>query len=68
VQEADPWFSKGGNKPSLYQAQENFKLYGAMEERFQKNVRKIASKDLKSSGWRPLKESDKLFCHHPSRN
>lgn len=65
VQEADPWFSGGANKPSLYQAQLNFKMYGAVEEHFQNNVRKVNSQESRSSTWRELVESDKQFCTTP---
>ncbi len=66
VQEADPWFSGGANKPSLHQAQLNFKMFGAMEERFQKKVREVNSQDLKCSTWRELVEADKQFCTTPA--
>ena len=39
VQNDDPEFSGGANIPSLNQARMNFKKYGAMEQRFVKNVR-----------------------------
>ncbi|MHA3081882.1 CPCC family cysteine-rich protein [Acinetobacter sp. ANC 5383] len=44
--EDDPWQSEDydledcANTPSLNQARENFKKYGAMEERYLKHVRK----------------------------
>lgn len=66
VQEADPWFSGGANKPSLYKAQMNFKVYGAMEQRFQRHVRKPTEKDIQESTWRPLNETDKSFCTTPA--
>jgi Cysteine-rich CPCC len=36
---ADPTYRGGANIPSLIEARENFQRFGAMEERFQGNVR-----------------------------
>ncbi|WP_081408942.1 CPCC family cysteine-rich protein [Acinetobacter gyllenbergii] len=38
--------SGGTNVPSLNQACKNFKKYGAMEERFIKNVRKLKDEEI----------------------
>ena len=67
VQEADPWFEGGANKPSLYQAQLNFKQYGAMEERFVSKVREPILSDIKNSNWRPLTEADKNYISTPAK-
>lgn len=65
VQEADPWLKGGANKPSLYEAQENYRKYGAMEERFISNVRVPSKLDEKDEFWRPLNETDKEYCTTP---
>lgn len=39
VQLADPSYAGGANVPSLEEARENYKRFGAMEERFIGNVR-----------------------------
>ncbi len=65
VQEADPWFEGGANKPSLFQAQLSFKKFGAIEERFLGYVKKIKKNDIKNLEWRELREGDKLFVSTP---
>ena len=65
VQEADPWVKGGENSPTLFQAQINFKKYGAMEERFVSNVRLPNSGDKKDPKWIELVEADKEFCTTP---
>jgi hypothetical protein len=67
VQEADPWFERGANVPSLFQAQINYKKYGAMEERFIKDVRSPNQKDVKNPKWRPLTEQDKKHITTPAK-
>ncbi|MCP5345360.1 MAG: hypothetical protein H7A04_00630 [Pseudomonadales bacterium] len=66
VQEADPWFKGGVNSPSLYEAQENYQKYGAMEERFISNVRAPGKTDEKDKSWRRLNEADKEYCTTPA--
>lgn len=46
VQAEDHDYGGGANVPSLNQARENFKQYGAMEERFVKNVRKPKDEEI----------------------
>ncbi len=65
VQSADPWFTGGANRPSLHEAQRNYVQYGAMEQRFQGNVRKPTDKDEKDQEWRPVNESDRNFVTTP---
>lgn len=65
VQESNPWFEGGANVPSLYKAQQNYKRFGAMEERFISNVRNISSNDFRDSNWRELVEKDKNFATTP---
>ena len=65
VQLADPWFAGGANVPGLVEAQKNYKKYGAMEKRFQGNVRKPTDNDEKDSEWRLVDESDREFVTTP---
>ena len=65
VQEADPWFEGGANKPSLWEAQLNFKKFGVMEERFISNVRIANSNDKKDPAWRELIEEDRSYSTTP---
>lgn len=62
IQSADPWYEGGANNPSLYEAQLNFKKYGAMEKRFITNIRTPTDNDVKDSDWRELVEEDKNYC------
>ena len=39
--------------------------YGAMEKRFQSNVRKPIETDEKDQEWRPISKSDKIFIITP---
>ncbi|WP_078118489.1 CPCC family cysteine-rich protein [Thiosocius teredinicola] len=65
VQEADPWFQGGANTPSLFEAQSNFKAFGAMEKRFVSDTRPPSSADRKNPKWRELVEKDREFCTTP---
>jgi len=65
VQVADPWFEGGANKPSLIQAQQNYKSFGAMERRFTSNVRKPTKSDRKDPAWRLVLKSDKVSVTTP---
>ena len=65
VQAADPWFEGGANTPSLFEAQKNFRKYGAMEKRFQSNVRKPIENDEKDQEWRQVNNSDQKFVTTP---
>ncbi|MDH0032095.1 MULTISPECIES: CPCC family cysteine-rich protein [unclassified Acinetobacter] len=49
VQAEDHNYGGGANVLSLYQARKNFKKYGAMEERFVKDVRKPKDKEIPKS-------------------
>jgi hypothetical protein len=66
VQEADPWFKGGANRPNLFEAQNNYQKFGAMEERFASNVRLTDKSDKKDELWRPLNETDKEFSTTPA--
>ena len=66
VQEADPWFGGGANKPSLCQAQLNYQQYGAMEKRFTSNVVPPKPSDLMNRNWRPLTDEDKKYISTPA--
>lgn len=65
VQEADPWLDCGANAVSLFEAQQNYKKYGAMEKRFIDEVRAIEPSDEKNPEWRPLNEADKARATTP---
>ncbi|MGG3943704.1 CPCC family cysteine-rich protein [Peribacillus psychrosaccharolyticus] len=54
VQYSDPDFEGGANIPSLRQAQKNYLVLGACEERVIEFVRKPNEKDEKDSDWKPL--------------
>ena len=47
-------FSGGANRPSLVQAQENYRVFGAMEQRFRHLVREPRPDEQRDVGWRPL--------------
>ena len=47
-------FVGGANTPSLRQAQKNFIIFGACEERCIAFVRKPNEKDEKDSNWKPF--------------
>ena len=59
VQVADPWYAGGANQPSLVDSQQNFRRFGAMEERFIGDVRKPTSADRKDPRWRLVQPTDK---------
>ncbi|MED3798350.1 CPCC family cysteine-rich protein [Lysinibacillus capsici] len=54
VQFYDYDFGGGANTPSLRQAQKNFNIFGACEERCIAFVRKPNEKDEKDSNWKPF--------------
>ena len=54
VQYDDPEYGGGANIPSLRQAQKNYVLFGACEERHIKFVRKPKENDVKDPSWKPL--------------
>ena len=56
-----PW-SWGANAMCLVDAQVNYQRFGAMEERFLKNVRLPASNEPLDPGWRPIDPSRDSFC------
>lgn len=66
VQSADPWYDGGANVPSLFEAQNNFVKYGAMEYRFKKNVREPGTNEEKDPNWRPVNESDRGYVRTPT--
>ena len=49
-----PLYSGGANKPSLVESQQNYAKYGAMEERFVKNVRQPRVGDERDPDWRSV--------------
>lgn len=65
VQESDPWFENGANKLSLFESQQNYKKFGAVEKRFINKVNKPTSQ-IKGSGWRELTEEDKEYRTTPN--
>jgi hypothetical protein len=52
VQFDDPDFSGGANRPSLRQAQANFRSFGACEKRLRAHVRKPTEADERDAAWR----------------
>lgn len=58
VQLLDPGFPGGANRPNLKDSQENFRRYGAMEERFVESVREPLPTDVRDSTWRPVQAAD----------
>jgi len=54
IQYDDVDYEGGANIPSLRQAQRNYILFGAYEERCKEFVRKPNKKDEKDSEWQPL--------------
>ncbi|MBN6885392.1 cysteine-rich CPCC protein [Cytobacillus horneckiae] len=55
VQYSDSDYEGGANIPSLRQAQKNYDVFGACEERCIEFVRKPNEKDVKDPNWKPLK-------------
>jgi hypothetical protein len=66
VQLLDPWFAGGANSPSLFQAQENFEAYGAMEARFVENARGVLADDVSDPSWRRVVSTDCVFTKVPA--
>jgi hypothetical protein len=66
VQLLDPWFRGGANGPSLVEAQENFRLHGASEQRFLQHVRKPLSEETLDTAWRPVVEADRARVTTPA--
>ena len=66
VQALDPTYAGGANRPSLFEAQSNYRKYGAMEERFVKHVRGIQPDDEQDAQWRPLADGDRKFRRAPA--
>lgn len=50
----NPHRKGGANGVSLYEAQRNYLLFGACEERYIKFVRKTNENDVKDFDWKPL--------------
>jgi hypothetical protein len=59
VQLSDPWFPCGANAVSLADAQQNYRLHGAMEMRFIANVDGIRPGDHLDPDWRPVEIGDR---------
>ncbi|MFE9241739.1 CPCC family cysteine-rich protein [Streptomyces sp. NPDC007007] len=55
-----PW-SFGANAVCLVEAQRNFRRFGAVEERFLKNVRPPARDEPVDPGWRPIDTARDFF-------
>jgi hypothetical protein len=49
-----PDWAGGANKPSLVEAQQNYREMGATEERFKKCVRAAAAHEPADPAWRPI--------------
>jgi hypothetical protein len=54
VQAKDVDYWGGSNELSLRDSQKNFLSFGAIEERFIKNVRKPTIEEAKDINWKPL--------------
>lgn len=54
VQYDDPDYGGGANIPSLRQAQRNYNLFGACEERCIEFVREPNENDVKDPTWKPI--------------
>jgi hypothetical protein len=54
IQPEDPTYEGGANKVSLIQAQKNFIQFGAIEERFKKNVRSPKKEEARDLNWKPI--------------
>ena len=65
VQILDPWFSGGANRPSLVDAQQNYRIHGAMESRFVGNVRGIQANDQRDPEWRLVEAADRASVRVP---
>jgi hypothetical protein len=52
-----PAMDGGANRPSLIEAQANFRRYGAAEARFVGNTRPPLPEERRDSGWRPFDPS-----------
>ncbi len=65
MQIADPWYEGGANVPSLAQSQENYRIFGVMEQRFAEYVRKPTDDDEVDPAWRPVEPGDKKFVTTP---
>lgn len=60
LQLEDPAFSGGANDPSLIQAQKNYQIFGAKEERVKQYVRKPTKDDKKDPKWFPIESKDQI--------
>ena len=67
VQAADPWYAGGANTPNLADAQRNYAEFGAIEQRFTKNVRAATDQDVLDPNWRPLRDSDREYSITPDQ-
>lgn len=65
IQMLNPEYRGGANTPSLFEAQANYRRYGAVDEEFVKNVQGIGAGDRQDPGWRPLDELDRGFHRTP---
>lgn|SRR5487761_1362742 len=54
VQLQDPTFSGGANKPSLIDAQKNYREFGACEERLKPHARLPRPDEKRDPSWRPF--------------
>ena len=61
----DPWFAGGANRPSLVDAQQNYRIHGAMESRFVGNVRGVQPNDERDPDWRVVEMADRASVRVP---
>lgn len=54
MQLADPTYAGGANHPALVDAQRNFVMLGACEERLRQFVRPADANDVRDPLWRPF--------------
>ncbi|MBD3757803.1 MAG: hypothetical protein IE924_06935 [Microbacterium sp.] len=56
-----PTFPGGANRPSLIDSQRAYALFGAMEDRFVKHVRRASEAEQMDAGWRPIDHEQDAF-------
>lgn len=61
----NPWFAGGANKPSLVEAQKNFKKYGHCGGKKEKPEQIVEPNVERDPAWRPARESDRKSIKRP---